>query len=51
MLGMRKTAREAAELCAVTELIAGSRTREASVGQSPILMEYGQPIFAWLSRD
>ena len=22
-----------------------------SVGQSPILMEYGQPLFVWLSRD
>ena len=23
----------------------------ARVGQSPILMEYGQPLFVWLSRD
>ena len=29
----------------------GSRTREVRVGQSPILMEYGQPLFVWLSRD
>ena len=29
----------------------GSRTREARVGQSPILMEYGQPLFTWLSSD
>ena len=25
--------------------------REARVGQSPILMEYGKPLFVWLSRD
>ena len=29
----------------------GARAREARVGQSPILMEYGQPLFVWLSRD
>ena len=29
----------------------GAPAREARVGQSPILMEYGQPLFAWLSRD
>ena len=23
----------------------------ARVGQSPILIEYGQPLFVWLSRD
>ena len=27
------------------------RAREARMGQSPILMEYGQPLFVWLSRD
>ena len=25
--------------------------REARVGQSPILIDYGQPLFVWLSRD
>ena len=29
----------------------GAPAREARVGQSPILMEYGQPLFVWLSRD
>ena len=29
----------------------GSPAREARVGQSPILIEYGQPLFFWLSRD
>ena len=29
----------------------GSRAREARVGQSPILIDYGQPLFVWLSRD
>ena len=29
----------------------GAPAREARVGQSPILMEYGQPLFFWLSRD
>ena len=29
----------------------GSSAREARVGQSPILKEYGQPLFVWLSRD
>ena len=29
----------------------GAPAREAHVGQSPILMEYGQPLFVWLSRD
>ena len=29
----------------------GSLAREARVGQSPILIEYGQPLFIWLSRD
>ena len=24
--------------------------REARVGQSPMLMDYGQPLFVWLSR-
>jgi len=28
-----------------------SKDTEARVGQSPILMEYGQPLFVWLSRD
>ena len=32
--------------------VSGAPTRaEARVGQSPILMEYGQPLFVWLSRD
>lgn len=26
-------------------------SRKAHVGQSPILMEYGQLLFVWLSRD
>ena len=25
--------------------------REARVGQKPILMKYGQPLFVWLPRD
>ena len=29
----------------------GSLAREAPVGQSLILIEYGQPLFFWLSRD
>ena len=29
----------------------GAPAREARVGQSPIPMEYGQPLFVWLSRD
>ena len=29
----------------------GAPAREARVGHSLILMEYGQPLFAWLSRD
>ena len=29
----------------------GAPTREARVGQSPILIDYGQPLFVWLSRD
>ena len=29
----------------------GAPAREARVGQSPILMEYGQPLSVWLSRD
>ena len=29
----------------------GSSAREARVEQSPILKEYGQPLFVWLSRD
>ena len=29
----------------------GAPSREARVGQSPILIEYGQPLFVWLSRD
>ena len=29
----------------------GSLAREARVGQSLILIEYGQPLFFWLSRD
>ena len=32
-------------------LLAGLPRREARVGQSPIPMEYGQPLFVWLSRD
>ena len=33
-------------------IIAGlPRAREARVGQSPIPMKYGQPLFVWLSRD
>ena len=31
------------------EIIAG--LREARVGQSPIPIDYGQPLFLWLSRD
>ena len=27
------------------------RTREGRVGQSPIPIDYGQPLFLWLSRD
>ena len=26
-------------------------SEKVQVGQSPILMEYGQPLFVWLSRD
>ena len=29
----------------------GSHAREARVGQSPIPIDYGQPLFPWLSRD
>ena len=29
----------------------GAPAREARVGQSPILMEYGQTLFVWLSHD
>ena len=29
----------------------GSRTREARVRQSPILMKYRQPLFVWVSLD
>ena len=29
----------------------GSYAREAYVGQNPILIEYGQPLFVWFSRD
>ena len=35
----------------ISVLISGAPKREARVGQSPILMEYGQPLFVWLSRD
>ena len=31
--------------------VSGAPAREACVGQSPVLMEYGQPLFVWLSRD
>ena len=33
------------------QINSGAHAREARVGQSPILMEYGQPLFVWLSRD
>ena len=33
------------------QLIAASLAREVRVGQSPMLIEYGQPLFFWLSRD
>ena len=32
-------------------LFSGAPTRALRVGQNPILMEYGQPLFVWLSRD
>ena len=35
----------------ILQIIAGSYAREARVGQSPILIDYGQPLFVWLSRD
>ena len=35
----------------ISVLISGAPKRGARVGQSPILMEYGQPLFVWLSRD
>ena len=38
---MRKAAREAAEIND-----SGAPAREERVGQSPILMEYDQPLFA-----
>ena len=32
-------------------IYSGAPTRAKRAGQSPILIEYGQPLFVWLSRD
>ena len=39
------------DVAKVLGLIAGLPASEVRVGQSPILMEYGQALFVWLSRD
>ena len=38
-------------LCQAKIFIAGLPRTEARLGQSPILIEYGQSLFFWLSRD